>query len=254
MALLELEKVNKHFGGLQAVADVDLCVEKGRVHGIIGPNGAGKTTLFNLIAGSLPLSSGTVLFLDQPISGLKPYQIARRGIFRTFQAIKLCAHMSVVENVMLGRHVRTKSGIVRSILKPPATRREEREIREYSMELLSKLDIADLAPEEATSLPFGKQRAVELARTLAADPVLLLLDEPASGLTIHETDDLSRLICDIRDMGVTILLVEHDMSLVMEICDKLAVLNFGRKIAEGSPAEIQRNREVIDIYLGEDHA
>jgi len=252
--LLRVESLNRYFGGLHAVADVDLSVEEGSIKGIIGPNGAGKTTLFNLVAGNLPVSSGSIRFDGAEIRDVKPYRVAQRGILRTFQTIRLCAHMSVRENVMLGRHVRTRAGFAAGVFRPPWMRREEADIRRRADEILELLSIADLADEEAANLPFGKQRAVELARALAAEPRLLLLDEPASGLNIHETDDLSELISDIREMGITVLLVEHDMSLVMEICDELAVLNFGRKIAEGTPSEIQRNEEVIEVYLGGDHA
>ena len=254
MPLLAIHKLNKHFGGLHALADIDLELADGRIKGIIGPNGAGKTTIFNLIAGNLSVSSGEIYFEDKEITGLKPFRIAERGIFRTFQTIRLCSHMSVLENVMLGRHVRTKAGFFAGIFRPPWTWREESEIRSKSQEILQTLAIDDFAAEEATNLPFGKQRAVEFARALAAEPKLLLLDEPASGLNIHETEELAELIKSIRDMGITILLVEHDMSLVMDICDEVVVLNFGEKIAEGTPTEIQRNSEVINVYLGDEHA
>ena len=254
MPLLAIHKLNKHFGGLHALADIDLELKDGLIKGIIGPNGAGKTTIFNLIAGNLPVSSGKIYFEDREITGLKPFRIAEKGIFRTFQTIRLCSHMSVLENVMLGRHVRTKAGFLAGIFRPPWTWREESGIRARSQEILRTLAIDDFAAEEATNLPFGKQRAVEFARALAAEPKLLLLDEPASGLNIHETEELSELIKSIRDMGITILLVEHDMSLVMDTCDEVMVLNFGRKIAEGTPAEIQRNSEVISVYLGDEDA
>ena len=254
MPLLELKNLNKYFGGLHAVADVDICVERGLIKGVIGPNGAGKTTVFNLIAGNLPVSSGHIIFENSEITGQKPFKVAEKGIFRTFQTIRLCSHMTVLENVMLGRHARTHSGFIASIFKPPGTKNEEREIEKKSRETLELLKIEDIADELATNLPFGKQRAVEFARALAAEPKLLLLDEPASGLNIHETDELCTLIEDIRDMGITILLVEHDMSLVMDICDEVAVLNFGVKIAEGTPSEVQKNEEVINVYLGEDDA
>lgn len=254
MKLLEVKNLNKHFGGLHAVADVDLDVDSGVITGIIGPNGAGKTTIFNLIAGNLPVSSGRILFDGDDITGLKPYRVARLGVLRTFQTIRLCSQMTVLENVMLGRHIRTKSGFIACIIKPPQTRREETEIRTRAMQILEMMSIADVANEEATNLPFGKQRAVEFARALAAEPRLLLLDEPASGLNIHETEELAEVILKIREMDITILLVEHDMSLVMNICDRVAVLNFGQKIADGAPEDIQKNSEVINVYLGEDHA
>lgn len=254
MPLLEVKELNKYFGGLHAVAEVDLSVEPDSITGIIGPNGAGKTTVFNLIAGNFPVTSGKIYFEEEEITGVKPFRVAERGIFRTFQTIRLCSHMTVLENVMLGRHVRTGSGFIAGTFRPPGTRREERSIERKAHEVLDLLEIDELAGEEATNLPFGKQRAVEFARALAAEPRLLLLDEPASGLNIHETEDLSGLIRNIREMGITILLVEHDMSLVMDICDEVVVLNFGRKIAEGPPAEIQKNEEVISVYLGDDDA
>lgn len=254
MPLLAIKGLNKHFGGLHALVDIDLELVEGQIMGIIGPNGAGKTTIFNLISGNLPVSGGKVYFQDQDITGLKPYRIAQLGIFRTFQTIRLCSHMSVIENVMLGRHVKTKAGFFASIARLPWTWREESAIAKRSEEILRILAIGDLAAEEATNLPFGKQRAVEFARALAAEPKLLLLDEPASGLNIHETEELADLIKRIRDMGITILLVEHDMSLVMDTSDEVIVLNFGEKIAEGSPAEVQRNAEVINVYLGVDYA
>ena len=254
MPLLSIQRLNKHFGGLHALVDIDLELEDGLIKGIIGPNGAGKTTIFNLVAGNLPVSSGEIYFEDYKITGLKPFRIAERGIFRTFQTIRLCSHMTVLENVMLGRHVRTKAGFIAGIFRPPWSWREESAIRGKSLEILKILSIDDLADEEATNLPFGKQRAVEFARALAAEPKLLLLDEPASGLNIHETEELADLIKSIRDMGITILLVEHDMSLVMDICDEVMVLNFGEKIAEGTPTEIQKNNEVINVYLGDEHA
>jgi branched-chain amino acid transport system ATP-binding protein len=249
--LLRVEGLTRHFGGLKAVDDVSFDVEAGRIKAVIGPNGAGKTTTFNLIAGSLRPTDGTVHFDDEELTGLKPHQVAARGVFRTFQTVRLCANMTVAENVMLGRHVRTRAGFAAAMLRLPRTWREEPAVRQRAAEIMELLDIGDLAGAEATTLPFGKQRAVEFARALAAEPRLLLLDEPASGLNIHETEELAGLIQSIRDMGVTIVLVEHDMSLVMEICDEVAVLNFGRKIAEASPAEIQRDPEVVRVYLGD---
>lgn len=252
MSLLVIDGLNKYFGGLHAVNDVSFSVKEGLIKSVIGPNGAGKTTLFNLIAGKLPVSSGTVHFKNEKLTGLKPYQIAQKQIFRTFQNIKLCMHMTVLENVMLGRHNQSKAGFIAGILNLPWTWKEEKAITAKSMEILKELDIDDLAAEKVGNLPFGKQRAVEFARALAAEPELLLLDEPASGLNIYETNELKELILKIRDRGITILLVEHDMSLVMDISDEIAVLNFGRKIAEGTVDEIQKNEEVIKIYLGEE--
>ena len=254
MALLEIESLNRYFGRLHAVANLDLEVPKGSIKGVIGPNGAGKTTTFNLIAGNLSKSSGNIRFEGSELRNLKPHQVAERGILRTFQTIRLCTQMTVRDNVMLGRHVRSRAGFAAAVFRPRWMRAEERDIRNRSDEILERLGVFEHADKEATDLPFGTQRAVELARALAAEPKLLLLDEPASGLNIHETSNLASLIGEIRNLGVTVLLVEHDMSLVMDVCDSVAVLDFGRKIADDTPKEIQRNDEVIKVYLGEDDA
>jgi branched-chain amino acid transport system ATP-binding protein len=251
MSLLQIKHLYRRFGGLQAVQDVSFSLEQGAIKAVIGPNGAGKTTLFNMISGTTPPSSGEILFAGKAIHGKQPYQIARLGIARTFQNIKMFAGMTALENVMVGRHVRSKAGFLASMLHSPASRKEEREIRNKAMELLEYLGIADCADTEATQLAFGQQRGVELARALALEPSLLLLDEPAAGLNIYETAELARLICDIRDRGVTVLLVEHDMSLVMDISDEITVLSFGQKIAEDVPTVIQHDPDVIKIYLGE---
>ena len=253
-ALLELRSVHKRFGGLHAVNDVSFQVAPGSIKAVIGPNGAGKTTLFNLITGNLPVSAGTISFQGQEIQGKKPHQIAQLGMARTFQNIKLFHGMTALECVMVGRHVRSQAGFFAGMLALPSTWKEERAIRESAMELLELLQIAEFANVEATSLAFGQQRAVEMARALAAEPRLLLLDEPAAGLNIYETAEVARLICRIREKGITVLLVEHDMSLVMDISDEIVVLSFGSKLAEDTPLNIQNNAEVIKIYLGEDDA
>ncbi len=250
--MLELHNVHKYFGGLHAVNDVSFTVSRGAIKAVIGPNGAGKTTLFNLIAGVLEPTAGTILFKEQPIQGWKPHQVAALGMSRTFQNIKLFHGMTALENVMLGRHVRSRAGFLAGMLNLPGTWREERAIRSRALELLELMEIGEFADVEATSLSFGQQRAVEMARALATDPEILLLDEPAAGLNIYETAEVARLISRIRDMGITVLLVEHDMSLVMEISDEIVVLCFGEKIAEDVPETIQRDPEVIKIYLGED--
>lgn len=254
MALLEIQKLNRHFGGLHAVNNVSFNLDQGMIKAVIGPNGAGKTTLFNLISGKLPANSGTVFFDKQPIQGLKPFQIARCGISRTYQNIKLFPGMTALENVMVGRHVRSKAGFLSGMLNLPSCWSEEKEIREKSIELLELLDIVEFADTEALSLAFGQQRAVEFARALASEPKIILLDEPAAGLNIYETAEIARLITKIQGRGITVLLVEHDMSLVMDISDEIVVLSFGEKIAEGLPAAIQKNKEVIQIYLGDDDA
>ncbi|MCL7486970.1 MAG: ABC transporter ATP-binding protein [Desulfobulbaceae bacterium] len=250
--MLELSAVHKYFGGLHAVNNVGFKVAPGTIKAVIGPNGAGKTTLFNLIAGGLEPSSGTITFKGRPIQGLKPHRVASLGMARTFQNIKLFHGMTALENVMLGCHIRSRSGFLAGMFNLPRTWKEEKDIRARSMALLELLDIAGYADVEATSLAFGQQRAVEMARALAMEPDLLLLDEPAAGLNIYETAEIARLIERTREMGITVLLVEHDMSLVMDISDEIVVLSFGEKIAEDVPDEIQRNPDVIKIYLGED--
>ncbi len=250
--MLELNSVHKYFGGLHAVNDVSFKVEPGTIKAVIGPNGAGKTTLFNLIAGGLEPSSGTITFKGSDIQGFKPHRVASLGVARTFQNIKLFHSMTALENVMLGRHIRSRSGFISGMFNLPWTWKEEKKIRTKSMQLLELLEIGKYADVDATSLAFGQQRAVEMARALAMEPELLLLDEPAAGLNIYETAEVARLIGRIRDMGITVLLVEHDMSLVMDISDEIVVLSFGEKIAEDVPESIQSNPDVIKIYLGED--
>lgn len=251
MTLLEIKGIDKKFGGLHAVNAVSFAVEAGIIKAVIGPNGAGKTTLFNLISGALPLDSGSVTFQGNGITGLKPYQIARSGMARTFQNIKMFHGMTALENVKVGMHPRTKAGFIAGMLSLPKTWVEEKQIHDKAMELLHLLEIEEFADVEATSLAFGQQRAVEFARALASDPKILLLDEPAAGLNIYETAEVARLISKIQSQGITVLLVEHDMSLVMDISDEIVVLSFGEKIAEGTPSEIQHNADVIKIYLGE---
>jgi len=248
--ILQIQKLDKSFGGLHAVDQVSFDVQKGIIKAVIGPNGAGKTTLFNMIAGTFAPDNGQVTFKDIILTGMKPYQVAGLGVFRTFQNLKLSSHMSVLDNVLLGRHTAGTAGFIPAMLALKKSRKEEREAREKVIEILKWLNISGIMNQEVGNLSFGKQRAVELARLLAADPEILLLDEPAAGLNMHETDELAELIVKIKGQGRTILLVEHDMSLVMDISDEIVVLNFGRKIAEGSPASIQNNREVIKIYLG----
>lgn len=251
MTLLQVDQLGKRFGGLQAVDGVSFSLRQGAIKAVIGPNGAGKTTLFNLIAGMLAPTAGEIRFQGKAIQGMRPFRIAGLGIARTFQNIKMFAGMTALENVMVGRHVRSKAGFLASMFRTSGCRSEERAIRDKSMELLDFVGIADCAETLATNLAFGQQRAVELARALALEPTLLLLDEPAAGLNIYETAEIGRLIAKIRDLGITVLLVEHDMSLVMDISDEIVVLSFGQKIAEDIPTVIQQNPEVIKVYLGE---
>ncbi len=253
-SILEVKKLNRRFGGLHAVKDATFTVGEKSITALIGPNGAGKTTLFNLITGTLKPDSGTVLFHKHDITALKPHQVAVKGIARTFQTTKLFPHMTVLENIMLGRHIRSKAGMLGALLNLPSTWKEETKIRQKSRDYLKIFDIAPLAGETAGSLPFGKQRIVEFARAIASEPDLLLLDEPAAGLNMYETAALASLIQKIRSLGITVLIVEHDMSLVMDISDRVIVLNEGATICEGPPNEIQKNPEVITIYLGEDDA
>lgn len=252
--LLEVRSLSRSFGGLKAVNDVSFSVQPGLIKSVIGPNGAGKTTLFNLISGMLAADSGVVRQNGKEITRLQPHRITEMGICRTFQTTKLFSRMTVLENVMVGRHPRTRAGFLSGFFNLPWTWKEEREIRERSLELLDSLGLMGTAEDLASNLPFGKQRILEIARALATEPSLLLLDEPAAGLNIYETREMADLVLKIRKGGITVLLVEHDMSLVMDISDEIVVLNYGRKVAEGKPEDIQRDPEVIRIYLGGDHA
>jgi branched-chain amino acid transport system ATP-binding protein len=239
MSFLDVLRVGKRFGGVHAVKDVSFGVEQGMIKAVIGPNGAGKTTLFNLVSGFVCPDAGEIRFQGQAIQGRRPYQVASRGIARTFQNLKLFPHMTALENVMVGRHVRSRAGFLAGMLQLPSTRREEREIRDRALEAMALLGIDALADAEATSLSYGQQRSVEMARALVSDPEMLLLDEPAAGLNHRETAELARLIGRIRDSGVTVLVVEHDMSLVMSISDEVAVLSYGEKIADGDSRSVQ---------------
>jgi branched-chain amino acid transport system ATP-binding protein len=250
--LLSVRELNKHFGGVRALSDVTFDVPQGVIKAIIGPNGAGKSTLFNLIAGDFAPLSGQVLFGGRVITGLAQHTIAALGIARTYQTTRLFEHMTVLENVMVGRHVRSRKGFAAGILKLPGARAEENSIRQKAEEILDLFGLEKYKTETAGDLPFGIKRKVEFARAFASEPSLLLLDEPAAGLNISETRGISSLISTMKGLGITVLLVEHDMSLVMDIAEEILVLNEGMKLIEGPPREVQRNPDVIRVYLGED--
>jgi branched-chain amino acid transport system ATP-binding protein len=250
--LLRLDSVSLAFGGLMAVDQVSLSVPAGAVKAIIGPNGAGKTTLFNLVTGFLIPQEGRVLFRGEEIQGQPAHALAARGIARTFQLVQLFEHMTVLENVMVGRHRLSRAGLLSGAFRLPGTRREEGMIRQQAWEALEFMGLSDRAHQSAAILPLGLKRLLEIARALATEPTLLLLDEPASGLDAAETERLSEMILALRTRGITILLVEHDMALTMEVADEIAVLNYGRLIADGPPRVVQKNPEVIAAYLGTD--
>lgn len=251
MALLEINNMTKVFGGLKAISDVTFSLDKGRIVSIIGPNGAGKTTFFNTLTGIYKPDGGTITFNGKSLVGLRPDQIAARGIARTFQNIRLFPDMSVIENILVGMHIHLKQSPLQALFRLPGFKQEEVDAEKKAMRLMRYVGLKRVENELAKNLPYGAQRRLEIARALAADPLLLLLDEPAAGMNPQETEDIIRLFRDIKaDMGITILLIEHDMRVVMNISEDICVMDYGEKIAEGTPQEIRANTRVIEAYLG----
>ncbi len=256
--LLEVKQLSMDFGGLRALDRIDLQVNKAEIVALIGPNGAGKSTFFNCLTGIYVPSSGDIYFSrslnreKERLNGLKPDKITRKGLARTFQNIRLFSQMTVLENVMIGRHCRTKTGIAGAVLQGRSSRLEEKQIVDDSYDILIKVGLENMVNDLAENLPYGAQRRLEIARALATEPALLLLDEPAAGMNPRETTELNELITMIRDQGAAILLIEHDMKLVMNLSDRIYVMDYGKKIAEGNAAEIRHNKLVIRAYLGEE--
>jgi len=250
MSLLRLSGLSKSFGGVRAVRELDYTVEHGKVHSIIGPNGAGKTTLFNMVTGIYAPSSGTVQFEAENITGLPAHELAARGISRSFQNLQVFFNMTVLENVMVGRHLHCHRGFLQSLWRSPAIVHSEDRARRQAMELLQWVGLGNCIHADADSLPYGALKRMEFARALAGEPSLLLLDEPAAGLNTRETLEIEVLIKQISDQGITVILVEHDMRLVMGVSDHILVMNHGEKLAEGSAADVRKNPAVIDAYLG----
>ncbi|WP_207063194.1 ABC transporter ATP-binding protein [Motiliproteus sp. SC1-56] len=252
MNILEAAHLDKYFGGVAAVTDLSFQVPKGSIYSVIGPNGAGKTTLFNMLCGYYVPNGGSITFAGKELVGLETHEIAARGISRTFQNLQVFYNMTVLENVMVGCHLRTHTGLIKAALRLPSVVREERRVREWSMEALELCGLEHLAEREAGALPYGELKRLEIARALASAPEFLAMDEPAAGLNDTETLEMRALIQRLKGRGITILLVEHNMGLVMEVSDRVLVLGFGSLLAEGTPEEVQNNPDVIKAYLGEE--
>lgn len=250
MVILEAKELCRYFGGLKAVDKINMSVEQGEIFGIIGPNGAGKTTFFNVVAGTFPATSGEVLFEGVNITNKKPEEVAHIGIARTFQNLKLFPYMTVAENVAVGFHIHTKTGIFNAILRDKTYRHDEKLIAEKTEDILAKLDLLPFKDEKACNLSYGMQRKVEIARCMALNPKILLLDEPAAGMNPMETASLREFVRMLNDQGYTIIVIEHDMKFIMNLCDRIMVINSGRKIFEGIPAEVSNNKDVQEAYLG----